>query len=147
MGFRRAKLFVVHPHACGENTRNDPGRNGGIGPTPRLWGKRHPPIAIAICCAVHPHVCGENCYRLSVWLRSLSVHPHVCGENAAHLIVLNLDHGPSPRLWGKLNGAGVPKLNHRSIPTPVGKTFVASGASSSASGPSPRLWGKRLLII
>ena len=36
------------------------------------------------------------------------VHPHVCGENGTFPIIIGSAIGPSPRVWGKLNGIKQP---------------------------------------
>ena len=97
--------------------------------------------------------------------RSATVHPHACGENIAHGRYTAALNGPSPRVWGNLQCCLVGQVQHRSIPTRVGKpaggvcwrlpttvhphacgenTGTGTG-TGKAYGPSPRVWGKRPL--
>ncbi len=55
-------LLPVHPHVCGERSRNIWQNDRTDGSSPRVWGTQ--------CQAV-------------LWLFVLSVHPHVCGERPA----------------------------------------------------------------
>ena len=87
----------VHPHACGENSRNPRHARGFCGSPPRLWGKHLSTKISTTTTSVHPHACARA--QLGT-----SVHPHACGENAGA---------------GELGIAG-----SRFTPTPVGKTNV-----------------------
>ena len=118
-----------HPHGCGENyktLRSRCSRSAGVGPSPRVWGKR------SRCCkldfgghvADHPHGCGENVLATRrKELRNYADHPHGCGENRRPPSLRNGQLiGPSPRVWGKHDNADAQPRDQ--------------------CGPSPRVWGK-----
>ena len=183
MRITRQKMSTVHPHACGDNVEAPPPPATSSGPSPRVWGQRQmvaglgvhrgpsprvwgqpPQTGLPSCSTtVHPHACGDN-HGEEVHLSALpSVHPHACGENEV------VDHryrdhlGPSPRVWGQHEEAGVLNGSRRSIPTRVGTTSVVAVTTSVKTvhphacgdnldanysaedeyGPSPRVWGQR----
>ena len=85
------------------------------------------------------------------------------GENVAFLALLNLNHGTSPHVWGKLPNEPRGQVTTRNIPTCVGNTAASARVSPpraehphmcgengrtgaegvSATGTSPHVWGKR----
>ena len=131
----------VHPHACGESVR----------------------VSIRACLSrrfIPTHV-GKAC---SIGWRPIRppVHPHACGESVARKLREDQKVGSSPRMWGKrvqINSVG---MDHRFIPTHVGKADIdllritpaavhphACGESLAwvgvilrSNGSSPRMWGK-----
>ena len=90
-------------------------------------------------------------------------HPHVCGENVLIFASNAPNIGPSPRVWGKPDGAEKEANTERTIPTCVGKTDPEKGPKEKDAdhphvcgenhlvtpaerlnvGPSPRVWGKQ----
>ena len=92
-------------------------------------------------------------------------HPHMRGENVAFLALLNLNHGTSPHVWGKLPNEPRGQVTTRNIPTCVGKTAASARVSPpraehphmcgengrtgaegvSATGTSPHVWGKTFI--
>ena len=55
-----AMIFSVHPHARGENARQELEGEFVAGPPPRAWGKRPAQQAPIASNSVHPHARGEN---------------------------------------------------------------------------------------
>ena len=124
-GNRRADRHVVtvsvHPHVCGEITRQ------------RATTDRHDPVHPHVCgeiaavrplhvSAVHPHVCGEIASADVESPGSPAVHPHVCGEIAALQSRAQCRSGSPPRVWGNR---------------------LADRGTRVASGSPPRVWGNR----
>jgi len=132
-----------------------------VGPSPRVWGKLLEPLLESGGRRSIPTGVGKTRTRPSP-PPPRPVHPHGCGENIWKLTEKLQHFGPSPRVWGKLEGTFRYLVQCRSIPTGVGKTQTRSysphvcevhphgcgenyGTSSTASvgrGPSPRVWGK-----
>ncbi len=154
---------AVHPHACGEHTYEALFRGLGYGSSPRLWGThplRIPSIDIE---RFIPTPVG-NTSRAALLASPISVHPHACGEHFFLILLLRLNIGSSPRLWGTLLKPDVQEFDNRFIPTPVGNTLVhtdrlflstvhphACGEHHRLAcalflfrGSSPRLWGTRI---
>ena len=72
-----------------------------------------------------------------------SDHPHACGENAPGEYIAADLHGPSPRVWGKLD-CGFGLGDHiRTIPHACGENRGLRSELGACFGPSPRAWGKR----
>ncbi len=71
----------VHPHACGENAPDIENHPRGIGPSPRVWGKR---LTVDGCAgqrrSIPTRVGKTRCKRQARRLQT--VHPHACGENS-----------------------------------------------------------------
>ena len=157
-----AHRSTVHPHGCGENYTPLLALPSPPGPSPRVWGKRPFFDYTAAANRSIPTGVGKT---LQIDYNPLTgaVHPHGCGENSGTARCQVHCGGPSPRVWGKLDGKIVAMRKRRSIPTGVGKTNDAGEwmldvlvhphgcgenmdsnlQSGSVSGPSPRVWGKR----
>ena len=92
-------LVAVHPHACGEYTRNDKGFTEPLGSPPRLWGIfRHR----CLCISGHrftPTLVG-NIALISACPCIRAVHPHACGEYGSKARLIRCRNGSPPRLWG-----------------------------------------------
>ncbi len=102
-------VTTVHPHACGENEPVPPQLHSGVGPPPRVWGKRAENHAHALAARSTPTRVGKT-NRFPRNSTQASVHPHACGENSAASASSPWAAGPPPRVWGK----PIPRL--RSIP-------------------------------
>ena len=101
---RRQRLLrlrsAVHPHACGENQRLQPGRQVFAGSPPRVWGKRFSPGTKTSTTRFTPTRVGKTrtphpdppCWP---------VHPHACGENRDAWRAGYDAGGSPPRVWGK----------------------------------------------
>ena len=155
--------ITVHPHGCGENYLPWSRPPEYDGPSPRVWGKRKGFEFDVDKAGSIPTGVGKTIVLISRFSVT-PVHPHGCGENWQPPPQFVLQHGPSPRVWGKLSIKHLAQLFHRSIPTGVGKTAgsltglnmfsvhphgcgendVSCRYNSSSTGPSPRVWGKQL---
>ena len=93
---------AVHPHACGEHYRKQPGSNRN---------NRFIPTPVGNTEMDHSAQAGDT------------VHPHACGEHKDETNTLDFTDGSSPRLWGTLLEFLFPRLTFRFIPTPVGNTY------------------------
>ena len=131
------------------------------GPSPRAWGKQRFVLLRDLPLRSIPTGVGKTEYLASS-IRNNPVHPHGRGENQRIAFVQTFPSGPSPRAWGKREGAKLGAQIIRSIPTGVGKTEEGykevtkpavhphgRGENWSQSyqfhrqhGPSPRAWGK-----
>ncbi len=154
-------FFPGHPHACGENQCDRWKRSRGDGPSPRVWGKPFDRATRAAIDRAIPTRVGKTTAGASCGMAKTG-HPHACGENPTITLSDDSRPGPSPRVWGKLEGYHLPGSCRRAIPTRVGKTMHthtqadlgtghphACGENQSAHvrktnhrGPSPRVWGK-----
>ncbi len=156
-----APQFPDHPHACGENISTFARYSPNGGPSPRVWGEppntsRHETKTRTI-----PTRVGRT-PQPTRGSAAPSDHPHACGENVFNYRLADLDHGPSPRVWGELERKEMTFLGARTIPTRVGRTWRpgavvripsdhphACGENSCSCrmtdmqrGPSPRVWGE-----
>ena len=131
----------VHPHACGENRREEWRAAVGVGSPPRVWGKRNGSRRMAAGGRFTPtrvgktHVGPYPCHIIRFtptrvgktvgcgsMIRCTSVHPHACGENCSTPRSPRGGSGSPPRVWGKRDCFSIAALLHRFTPTRVGKT-------------------------
>ena len=131
---------TVHPHVCGEHTKETLVYVCGHGSSPRVWGTFSDISRMDKRATVHPHVCGEhlrvnqphiggvrfiptcvgNMFKFHWFLLFSSVHPHVCGEHRRERTVRGRAHGSSPRVWGTFKNTRKSVIFNRFIPTCVG---------------------------
>ena len=153
---------AVHPHACGEHLV--PPRNAGSqsGSSPRMWGTLATIVKPIPRIRFIPTHVGNTRRRVPCPSR-LTVHPHACGEHNQRIRWVLTPCGSSPRMWGTLRRAPMPKRGSRFIPTHVGNTICAPDWSAlpqvhphacgehalpllwtiKMRGSSPRMWGTR----
>ena len=155
----------VHPHACGEHTRDGRPAVWVAGSSPRMWGtQHHPRLRDPAGRFIPTHV--GNTAQAGESRTHAPVHPHACGEHTAALARTALAYGSSPRMWGTLPDVTLGQARDRFIPTHVGNTRRggarlqhravhphACGEHTGvpirwikADGSSPRMWGTRLRI-
>ena len=146
---------------CGEKWECAAGVNDDGGTSPRVWGKdTNMPIYINFRRNI-PTCVGKSARRKNIAPEE-SEHPHVCGEKATAKAEAAATTGTSPRVWGKGFRKGLPQLQHRNIPTCVGKSQKLGQFHMFNSehphvcgekacrlvicfawdGTSPRVWGK-----
>ncbi|MDK2892840.1 MAG: hypothetical protein PWQ49_1232 [Methanohalophilus sp.] len=116
---------MVHPHVCGELSKQTFGDISGIGSSPRVWGTLGLIMIWIFCVTVHPHVCGElygRCQRVIRW----------CGS--------------SPRVWGTPHFFNADSYVDRFIPTCVGNSQYTRSTTPTYCGSSPRVWGTRYCV-
>ena len=80
-------VITDHPHVCGENRSRLWQHRQVCGPSPRVWGKRHPPLFCIIHFRTIPTCVGKTGlarHAIPLW----PDHPHVCGENIRRSRVL-----------------------------------------------------------
>ena len=157
----RRRRSPVHPHARGADPGQDGLRPGGLGSSPRAWGRRLSGTNKQPMTRFIPTRVGQTS-RLFQQRGSLAVHPHARGADNAPWLWQQAGSGSSPRAWGRLGhpGRGAPK--GRFIPTRVGQTrqrpggveqrpvhphargadFAAVGGALQVFGSSPRAWGR-----
>ena len=111
-----------HPHVCGDYGVNPNGLPPLAGPSPRVWGLRH------------PHGGEEGQVRAI---------PTCVGTTTRGTAVAPATFGPSPRVWGLRLLAPLPGFTGRAIPTCVGTTMSPAMRMAQKVGPSPRVWGLR----
>ncbi len=155
-----------HPHACGENILTFRPRSTELGPSPRVWGERSDQYRWIRTHRTIPTRVGRT-PRSSKPESVAPDHPHACGENVTAVLVLLVDVGPSPRVWGERYRCAGVVGRCRTIPTRVGRTSGAPAraglrpdhphacgenkqspnAGAHRTGPSPRVWGELFAII
>ena len=114
-------LSPEHPHASGENEKNDALKLEIHGTSPREWGKLcHAGMDSADMRNIPTRV-GKTQPR-GPRPSSCTEHPHASGENLFCVIVSHSAPGTSPREWGKLRDGRDIIQQGRNIPTRVGKT-------------------------
>ncbi len=118
---RPANPWQDHPHACGENLHHHDTHLGLLGSPPRVWGK---PVANSIIRRLNgitPTRVGKTKLigNRTILFRD---HPHACGENRDPVADDAGADGSPPRVWGKLVGFSIARVELRITPTRVGKT-------------------------
>ena len=111
---------AVHPHACGENVGGIAHPPLGLGPPPRVWGKRPGPCPKPREGRSTPTRVGKTTLPRKP-ISPPPVHPHACGENENCRSRIPPSAGPPPRVWGKRYGLTYGIMWY---------------------GPPPRVWGK-----
>ena len=153
---------AVHPHACGENapvcrslpspSRSIPTRVGktvrrfmrasGLGPSPRVWGKRHDQQRdTSGFIGPSPRVWGKRyCVRSGHPVyRSI---PTRVGKTDRPSRTLCMQLGPSPRVWGKLSIAATPSSSASVHPHACGENALVSRDAASQARSIPTRVGK-----
>ncbi len=154
----------VHPHVRGERPWSVAGGGTPNGSSPRAWGARARPPQVRSDVRFIPTCVGSA--EIGGARRVIfAVHPHVRGERVCHLPAVRCIDGSSPRAWGALRGAILPRLVLRFIPTCVGSASTwrwwlrrlavhphvrgerarALQHARQRHGSSPRAWGARLV--
>ena len=131
------------------------------GPSPRMWGllmfrrvvavrfwsiPTHVGFTLSVSCyhplkAVHPHACGvyvgHHVHRPPD-RRSIPTHVgFTTGEMRSGIS----NTGPSPRMWGLLQGTDLMTAFSSVHPHACGVYFLEPCSVLRPSGPSPRMWG------
>ena len=156
----RAGRAAGHPHACGEIQRHPDDRSDERGPSPRVWGNLPAPFCRRPVVRAIPTRVGKSPSTRRGRGRRAG-HPHACGEIPERYWLTTPMFGPSPRVWGNLQGREQRGTPHRAIPTRVGKSqcrdstcnggtghphacgeiISSTLAMRESIGPSPRVWG------
>ena len=111
-----------HPHGRGENILARTGGGSGPGPSPRAWGKRSATGIHVADGRTIPTGVGKT-ISIYILVHFNTDHPHGRGENLFDHNPRRKSRGPSPRAWGKPNGAAWYQRDTGTIPTGVGKTI------------------------
>ena len=150
----------------GENWKTPNHRNQRPGTSPLAWGKRV--LSRRWGCSPWniPTCVGKTCSDFALCVRRPE-HPHLRGENHVKKRRVYCMRGTSPLAWGKQQINSISDSENRNIPTCVGKTTMARGATSRFSehphlrgenivnscperietGTSPLAWGKLLCCL
>ena len=112
--------ITVHPHACGEHSRDKDDTVIKRGSSPRMWGTLSRAGVQDVDGRFIPTHVG-NTRNDRHMTRTRPVHPHACGEHECSPAVVGRLGGSSPRMWGT-------------------HAFL-SASKTSAIGSSPRMWG------
>ena len=159
---RPATIRSVHPHACGEHTHRLRSVDRVSGSSPRMWGTHVGPVRCNLLARFIPTHVGNTGFLGALGCKD-AVHPHACGEHFVLPRIGKINTGSSPRMWGTLSERRQVAEEVRFIPTHVGNTSRASGATATATvhphacgehlqapaplavgvGSSPRMWGTR----
>jgi len=150
-----------HPHVRGEKWPTAEGLWDDYGSSPRAWGKDRIMSSAFLQGRIIPTCVGKR-PSARTELTSSTDHPHVRGEKSFHGLLVDREHGSSPRAWGKASWNRLHYDGQRIIPTCVGKSAPRWARRSGASdhphvrgektsrlatrlqdgGSSPRAWGK-----
>ena len=120
--FRKAlHILKDHPHVCGEKFGRlwwHPARKGS---PPRVWGKVCLSSDVPIDIRITPTCVGKRSEvdRTESYQKD---HPHVCGEKLRMKIILLMNLGSPPRVWGKAEPSVPDEPILRITPTCVGKS-------------------------
>ena len=158
----RPRTRLVHPHACGDNSRRSgmPSTSGGS--PPRVWGQRSCPAPGTASSRFTPTRVGTT-QRRGEPHPFLTVHPHACGDNYDLYGPALVRIGSPPRVWGQRLMGRRCSLPPRFTPTRVGTTRIrdsglmtcsvhphacgdnvrARCSNAVESGSPPRVWGQR----
>ncbi len=131
-GRRAGRPSPDHPHAGGENLRDQFGDILKGGPSPRGWGELH------VCRARprHERTIPTRVGRTRSDRRRIpgsTDHPHAGGENSARNAWTRPSIGPSPRGWGELPTQTGNAGKVRTIPTRVGRTKTSGNRSNGGT--------------
>ena len=152
----------VHPHVCGDDTREAPPSFPTSGSPPRVWGRRRPVVIVVSVMRFTPTCVGTTrtahpCHHLA------AVHPHVCGDDSRAASCDLMASGSPPRVWGRQTLLRHLAWTTRFTPTCVGTTLVRVPRMSRRTvhphvcgddlgrrvavidvpGSPPRVWGRR----
>jgi len=94
------RLYPDHPHARGENGRNEQFAQQMRGPSPRTWGERTLGSGRLQALRTIPTHVGRTWTQCTRLARSTD-HPHARGENTSSPVYAGNVDGPSPRTWGE----------------------------------------------
>ena len=115
----------VHPHVCGERSRQSSNVIVEVGSSPRVWGTLVPGLGQRRQGRFIP-TCVGNANSEGTRCPACTVHPHVCGERAISNYPIHSVLGSSPRVWGTLKRLPVCVPRFRFIPTCVGNAGCKS---------------------
>ena len=138
----RETIRPVHPHACGECSRNSSQTVSITGSSPRVWGMLEELQSDRLNYRFIPTRVGNALFNDLQGILE-SVHPHACGECRFDNLVGHVDDGSSPRVWGMLVKVSDTGGIKRFIPTRVGNAHASRSSPASIIGSSPRVWGMR----
>ncbi len=130
--------------------------------TPTRVGTTNTTAGGGVAAAVHPHACGDDLcgvhtsvaqFRFTptrvgttahkiVEGRIFAVHPHACGDDGRDGVTRSRHGGSPPRVWGRLIGFEVGRVDRRFTPTRVGTTFELAHVLAPNAGSPPRVWGR-----
>ena len=138
----RANLCRVHPRVCGEARRLHGLEQIGLGPSPRVRGSRGYALPAPVAVGSIP-ACAGKPRSASTTPSRAAVHPRVCGEATPSITPVAMNSGPSPRVRGSRQIAGVDGAARGSIPACAGKPGTAR-RTSGARWVHPRVCGEAL---
>ena len=134
----------VHPHACGEYSRNQNKLVSLNGSPPRVWGIPRRGSSPNALNRFTPTRVG-NTVTTSSLPSTTPVHPHACGEYVTRRERRRTFRGSPPRVWGIPNRLLDCAHKSRFTPTRVGNTpvFVPTDVPT---GVHPHACGEYLII-
>ena len=158
---RRTTPLTDHPRACGANHESWLKHRREGGSSPRMRGKRAPPVRIHAQPRIIPAHAGQTCSRCSP-RHAAPDHPRACGANEDTADYAIDEFGSSPRMRGKHMATGLGSVSDRIIPAHAGQTQRSkpprsctdhpracganvrdNAAGAPEVGSSPRMRGKR----
>ena len=97
----KTTISAVHPHACGEHTRQTTIDYTCNGSSPRMWGTLYFVSRGLLTDRFIPTHVGNTTFGAPP-RGEKEVHPHACGEHIPSGITALSSNGSSPRMWGTL---------------------------------------------
>ena len=140
-----AKRPSVHPHVCGERRHKKRQTFGHYGSSPRVWGTHYSGKVVNNSQRFIP-TCVGNALKRQAGNRKKAVHPHVCGERKNCRLILKIQDGSSPRVWGTLCVKLFHSFVKRFIPTCVGNA-AAPVPDAQRNTVHPHVCGERTSSI
>ena len=116
-------VMVVHPHTCGEITRQQPNFKRFSGSPPHVWGNHNRRVCRVAGGRFTPTRVGKS-PPPGISARWWPVHPHTCGEIRDSVPVSTPNSGSPPHVWGNPQMGQVGQMGQRFTPTRVGKSRI-----------------------
>ena len=108
-----------HPHACGDKRYAGSELPKLSGSSPRVWGQVFFFFCPVSCAGIIPTRMGTRTSSQSPETQEKD-HPHAYGDKEKLFILLLIELGSSPRVWGQGHSRTNIPFNMRIIPTRVG---------------------------
>ena len=136
-----ARLYPVHPHACGDDGSLRRGCRRGGGSPPRVWGR-----PVVVFARFHrdrftPTRVGTT-ERSPLRPRRPPVHPHACGDDRGKACREVRAVGSPPRVWGRHSKRADMVAIQRFTPHACGDDGHVHDAAGQLPGSPPRVWGR-----
>ena len=143
-GGNKGPVPLVHPHRCGETSKEMDNGKRIEGSPPQVWGNQARVRLLVAFRRFTPTGVGKPLQSGGTSPCQL-VHPHRCGETPSCFVFIYASPGSPPQVWGN------PRQPHHQIPhgrfTPTGVGKPSAPCANGATSPvHPHRCGETLLI-